>query len=128
MTLMFLVIFGVVSTAALGQEGGYMTGTYISDPTLWDRFVSVAPDWLIVGVPFIVAVMVACRGLSEALLVVKDKTETNLDNKIYAVLNTVTGLLGKALGYIGVGMPKKMMVEKVDKAKEKEKAENDKTS
>lgn len=116
MTILVLAMITLIASAAHAQEAAsYLGQEYISDPTLWSRFISVAPDWLIVGVPFIVAVMVAARGASEALLVIKDKTATNVDNKIYSVINMVSSILGKGLGYIGVGMPKKMIEEKAAK-------------
>jgi hypothetical protein len=116
--LAFLVSM-LVSALAVAQEAAtYLGNEYIADPTLWSRFVSVAPDWLLVGIPFVVAVMLAARGASEALLAIKDKTETNLDNKAYSILNMVSSILGKGLGYIGVGMPKKMIEEKAKKAED----------
>lgn len=40
-------------------------------------------------------------GLKAGLEYIKDKTATQLDNKIYAVVSTISGFLSKALDVIG---------------------------
>ena len=63
--------------------------------------------------------MVLCRGISEVLLVLKDKIPGDWDNTAIKWLQKIAEILGKALGYIGVGMPKKMVAESAKKIEEK---------
>lgn len=106
----------VVIAVGPSVPSGYMAeGVYIADPTLWDKFTKAAPEWLVAVVPMLVALMLICRAVSEALLLFAAKTQSNVDNQLAQILATVAALLGRLLGYIGIGMPRRMIIAKADK-------------
>lgn len=124
MALMALAVFAD-SVIALAQEAaapaaGYMDISYIADQTLWDRFVTYAPNWLVVGVPVLVALMLAFRGISEALWIIAAKTETKADDKVAAFLSNAAEILAKVTGMIGIGLPKPQLMAKAEKIAQKE--------
>jgi hypothetical protein len=98
-------------------DGGYMTErTYIADPSLYDRFVQAAPEWLVGGIPIAIAVMLLCRVLAEMLIALSKKTSTTADDKAAAILSKVSWAIAKALSWIGVGVPKAILEEKLTAA------------
>lgn len=123
--LMLLAAVFLDSAIGLAQEAaapvaGYMDVSYIADQTLWDRFVTYAPNWLVVGVPVLVSLMLAFRGISEGLWVIAAKTQNKTDDKIAEVLGRVSEVLAKVTGMIGVGLPKAQLMAKAEKIAQKE--------
>jgi len=114
-----LMVLLLVPTYALAQAVGYAEATYITDATLYQRFIDAAPNWLVGLVPILVSILVGARALSEVLLIVAKKTETTADDKLLSYVSKFVGLLGKVLGQIGVGMPNKMVEAKAEKIQEK---------
>jgi hypothetical protein len=101
---------------------GYALEQYIGEPSLWGRFVSEAPSWLISLVPLFIMFSFACRFLAELLFFIKDKTPTEVDNKVYAILLKLLDVLANVFGAIGVNMPKAMVLAKADAIAVKEEA------
>jgi hypothetical protein len=112
MNRIFLFFVAFCSTIAMAQ---YMDGKYIADSGAWQRFLDYSPSWLIVGIPFALGILIFCRALAEILFLIKDKTENAYDNKIYDILMKFIEILAKVLGTIGIGQPKTMLLEKVEK-------------
>jgi hypothetical protein len=112
----------LVSPSPTGE--GYAMGQYIAEPTLWSRFTSEAPSWLISLVPLFILLSLACRAIAEVLFFIKDKTPTDVDNRAYALLLKVLDILANLMGAVGLGMPKPMIVAKADKIAVKEETAN----
>lgn len=49
----------------------------------------------------VVAMNILLAGAAKALEAIKDKTATDVDNKIYAVISKISGFLSKALDIMG---------------------------
>ena len=108
---LFALLLLTVSFPCLAQQvGGYAEGSYIADPTLYDRFVSLAPAWLVATVPIMIALMIAFRGISEALWVVALKTENKTDDRIAEITGKIAAILAKITGAIGIGLPKTQLM------------------
>lgn len=133
MVLAALAVFAD-SVIALAEEvaapvaTGYMDISYIADQTLWDRFVTYAPNWLVVGVPVLVSLMLAFRGISEALWVIAAKTQNKTDDRVAEVLGRAAEVLAKVTGMIGIGLPKAQLMQKAEKIATKELAADGKDS
>lgn len=116
-------MIALAEEATVSGAAGYMDISYIADQGLWDRFVTYAPNWLVVGVPVLVSLMLAFRGISEALWIIAAKTQNKTDDKIAEVLGRVSEVLAKVTGMIGVGMPKAQLMQKAEKIAAKELAD-----
>lgn len=95
---------------------GYLTGngSYIADPTLFERFTKAAPDWVIALVPMLIAAMFIFRGLAEVLLWVSKRTASKGDDKAYEILSVASYWMARVLSWVGVGVPKILLVEKAE--------------
>ena len=71
------------------------------------EFIESFPGGL---VGFIVAVVVLLNtvlaGVSAFLGIIKDKTESETDNKIWAILNTITGFLKNIIDFLSANTKK----------------------
>lgn len=113
----------VATSAAVAAAPGYMDGTYIADPTMWDKFVQTAPNWLVALVPMLVAAMVVFRALAEGMLAISRVLgEKEHLSKAAAIVLQVADALGRILGQVGVGMPKQLVLERAEKIAAKEEA------
>ncbi len=119
---MALFTHGAIAIAqeAAAPVAGYMDAGYIADQGLWDRFVQLAPSWLVAGVPIMIALMIAFRGISEALWIVAKKTQTDVDDKVANVIGKIAEVLARITGAIGVGLPKTQLMAKAEKIATKE--------
>jgi hypothetical protein len=114
-----LAAFVVVafSCAAVGPAiaddalAGLVPVEFVENPSALE-IVRHAPAFVLQMIPFMIAIMVACRGLSEALLLVADKTKTKVDNQAAQALGTVAALCAQALAHVGVGMPHALVMKK----------------
>lgn len=125
---LFALLLLTMTFPALAQTvGGYAESNYISDPTLYDRFVSLAPAWLVATVPIMVALMIAFRGISEALWIVALKTENKTDDRIAEITGKIAAILAKITGAIGIGLPKTQLMIRAEQIALKESANEGKS-
>ena len=97
---LFLVIgFGV----AFGQEPDFVQVVDATWPNLIQKFI-----------PFMVASMVALRGISELMFLISEKTANKQDDTVASYLSKVTAMLGKVCAWFGVGMPSTLVMAKAE--------------
>lgn len=122
MNYLFLMI-GLFThgTMAFAAEAGYMSGVYIDNQSTFGRIAGALPDWGLVLIPVALAIVIGCRALAEILLLLKDVIPGDTEIKAAQTLRRVADIGAKILAYVGVGVPKKIVEEKVAaKAKEAE--------
>lgn len=97
---LFLVMgFGV----AFGQEPEFVQIVDATWPNLIQKFL-----------PFMVAAMVALRGISELMLLISANTANKQDDVVASYLSKATGMLGKVCAWFGVGMPSTLIMAKAE--------------
>jgi len=106
-----LVTFFCCMPIALAEE----TSMVVSDPGLWGLVSAFLPSWLSNHIPVLVALMVAIRGLAEALLILSKWSEKFAPSHL--VVAKALSVMAKALAFLGVGMPKAIVLDRADKLK-----------
>ena len=116
--LAYFLAWVSTATVAIGEgaaPGGYMQMEYIQDPNKFYAMMNNLPDWAPVIISALVCLMIAFRAMSEILLLLADKIPGDGDKKAARIMKSISIWIGKLLGQVGVGMPKKMVMEQAEK-------------
>jgi len=111
----WLSFAGIALAEKAAKVGGYMDGEYIQDPDKFNAIINNLPSWAPVLISILVCVMIVFRAASEVILLMADKIPGDQDKKIARYLKSIATWIGKLLGQIGVGLPKRMVLEKAEK-------------
>lgn len=98
MRIFVLLLVSLSSVIAFGQDGGVPLEA-IDVPVVpeLDLFAKIAA--------WVIAVNLLLSGLSAALAKIKDLTATDLDNRAYAIISKITGLLAKVVDFASANRP-----------------------
>lgn len=115
------LVLCLVAYAAFAQDAVTLVGPeYVLDQGAFDAVAKTLPEFVLKAIPFMLAAMVIFRGLADALLLIANRLNHDGVGKAASLVGRVAEVFGRVLGYVGIGMPRPMLMAKAEKVALKE--------